>query len=135
MDDTIKTKETASDETKVNKKLSLRNLNAVLTILLKVVLLGAIISTFIAGKSIYEQYAHYGPSCSEHISSFQYWNDNAKNAKGKIVSVHKSKLQTENGTTQCYGKFSLENGSYRNWTGSISELENKDVVGWTKVSE
>ncbi|MEZ8886327.1 hypothetical protein A1OS_23605 [Enterovibrio norvegicus] len=135
MDDTIKTKETSSDESKMSQKLDLSKLNTVLTISLKVVLLGAIITTFIAGKSIYEQYAHYGPSCSDNISSFQYWSDNAKNAKGKIVSVHKSRLQTENGTTQCYGKFSLEDGSYRNWNGSISELANKDVVGWTKVSE
>ena len=70
MDDTIKTKETSSDETKMSQKLDLSKLNTVLTISLKVVLLGAIITTFIAGKSIYEQYAHYGPSCSDNISSF-----------------------------------------------------------------
>ncbi|MGL0953270.1 hypothetical protein ACSTE1_20820, partial [Vibrio vulnificus] len=55
--------------------------------------------------------------------------------KGKIVSVHQSRLQTENGTTQCFGQFQTESGQYKDWSGSIIELTNKEVVGWARVSK
>ncbi|HAS8250747.1 TPA: hypothetical protein I7673_23165, partial [Vibrio vulnificus] len=116
-------------------KVTLEQTNVVLTIAIKIVVIGVLLASFIAGKSVYQQYAHYGPSCTENASSFQYWIDKDGKEKGKIVSVHQSRLQTENGTTQCFGQFQTESGQYKDWSGSIIELMNKEVVGWARVSK
>lgn len=108
--------------------------NLGLTILVKLIVVGILVSVFIGGKSIYGQYAHYGPDCKDNANSFQYWIDQ-KSVKGKVVSVHKARLQAENGTTQCFGQFQLEGGGYSTWTGSVSELSTKEVIGWANVSE
>ena len=130
-------KEQTSDVSESKAKgrgLNLNQVNTSLTIVIKFVVIGVLLASFYAGKSVYQQYAHYGPSCAEQVSGFQYWIDNGKKVKGKIVSVHQSRLQTENGSTQCFGQFLTESGEYKEWKGSVSELMNKEVVGWAKVT-
>ncbi|NOI80919.1 hypothetical protein F0237_09605 [Vibrio tubiashii] len=134
MEDIKVHKNEVRDSKSNDKTAKLDQVNIALTITIKLIVIGVLLASFNAGKSVYQQYAHYGPSCSEKISSFQYWIDNAGKVKGKIVSVHQSRLQTENGTTQCFGQFKTESGNYKDWNGSISELTNKEVIGWAKVS-
>lgn len=134
MEDTKVQKSEVNDSKSTTKKSTLDQTNIALTIVIKIIIIGVLLASFFAGKSVYQQYAHYGPSCTENASSFQYWIDQAGKEKGKIVSIHQSRLQTENGTTQCFGQFQTESGQYKNWNGAISELTNKEVIGWTRVS-
>ncbi|ENO1832281.1 hypothetical protein JKP30_22025 [Vibrio vulnificus] len=135
MEDLQVQKNEVKDSKSTTTKVTLQQTNVVLTIAIKIVVIGVLLASFIAGKSVYQQYAHYGPSCTENASSFQYWIDKDGKEKGKIVSVHQSRLQTENGTTQCFGQFQTESGQYKDWSGSIIELMNKEVVGWARVSK
>ncbi|EPR4995041.1 hypothetical protein ACU6DI_004141 [Vibrio navarrensis] len=135
MEDLQVQKNEVKDSKSTTTKVTLEQTNVVLTIAIKIVVIGVLLASFIAGKSVYQQYAHYGPSCTENASSFQYWIDKDGKEKGKIVSVHQSRLQTENGTTQCFGQFQTESGQYKDWSGSIIELTNKEVVGWARVSK
>ncbi|EHH0751580.1 hypothetical protein ACSTDZ_21965 [Vibrio vulnificus] len=135
MEDLQVQKNEVKDSKSTTTKITLEQTNVVLTIAIKIVVIGVLLASFIAGKSVYQQYAHYGPSCTGNASSFQYWIDKDGKEKGKIVSVHQSRLQTENGTTQCFGQFQTESGQYKDWSGSIIELTNKEVVGWARVSK
>ncbi|EOX3946429.1 MULTISPECIES: hypothetical protein [Vibrio] len=134
MEDVKVQKSEVNDSKSRTSKVTLEQANTALTIVIKIIVIGVLLASFNAGKSVYQQYAHYGPSCTEKASSFQYWIDKAGKEKGKIVSVHQSRLQTENGTTQCFGQFQTESGQYKDWSGSISELTNKEVIGWARVS-
>ncbi|ENM8064905.1 hypothetical protein AB8101_004234 [Vibrio vulnificus] len=134
MEDVQVQKSEINDSKSTTPKVTLEQANTALTIVIKIIVIGVLLASFNAGKSVYQQYAHYGPNCTEKASSFQYWIDKAGKEKGKIVSVHQSRLQTENGTTQCFGQFQTESGQYKDWSGSISELTNKEVIGWARVS-
>ena len=134
MEDIQVQKNAVNDSTSTTKKVTLDQTNTVLTIVIKIIVIGVLLASFFAGKSVYQQYAHYGPSCTENASSFQYWIDQTGKEKGKIVSIHQSRLQTQNGTTQCFGQFQTEGGQYKDWSSAISELTNKEVVGWARVS-
>ncbi|MFM2484990.1 hypothetical protein [Celerinatantimonas yamalensis] len=111
------------------RNLDFKKINLLLTMVIKSIVIIALISMYIAGYSIYNQYAHIGPSCKAQESDFQYWLDKAKSGKGKIVAIHENKLQTTNGTTQCYGAFLTKSGEYKAWEGSITELSSGKVIG------
>ena len=102
-------------------------INAYLSIAIKFSLLLLILIAAIAGLSTYKQYSHYGPDCASNTESFQYWAN--VQTKGKIVSIHQSRIQSENGTTQCYGTFEMEGGKYKDWKGNITELTNGEFIG------
>ncbi|KUI99379.1 hypothetical protein [Vibrio sp. MEBiC08052] len=111
------------------RNLDFKKINLLLTMAIKIIVIVALLSMYIAGRSIYKQYAHAGPSCEAQQSDFQYWLDKAKSGKGKIVAIHENKLQTINGTTQCYGTFLTKSGDYKGWEGSITELASGEVIG------
>lgn len=111
----------------------LKRLDIALSITLKASLVIGLSSLAYTGHILYKQYAHYGPDCLQRQTSFQYWLEKNDKAKGKIVSIHKTKQQPVNGTTKCYGKFLKDNGSYTTWTGSITELSNKEVIGMANL--
>lgn len=125
--DVVKADAVENKKESVVKNIKFKELNAMLTIAIKAVVLILLVSSFFVGKSFYSQYAHYGPSCSSEMKSFNYWIN--KKSKGEVVSIHKSRLQTESGTTQCYGTFKTEKGEYKDWVGSVTELDNNDIVG------
>ena len=108
-------------------KLDIVTINAYLSIAIKCSLLLLILIATITGLSTYKQYSHYGPDCASNTESFQYWAN--VQTKGKIVSIHQSRIQSENGTTQCYGTFEMEGGKYKDWKGNITELTNGEFIG------
>ena len=53
--------------------------------------------------------------------------------KGKIVSIHESKIQTQDGTTTCFGVYDNLDGKFLDWTGSVTKLEDDSVIGKAKL--
>ncbi|MEF1220489.1 hypothetical protein REH76_22440, partial [Photobacterium damselae] len=72
MEDTKVQKSEVNDSKSTTKKSTLDQTNTALTIVIKIIIIGVLLASFFAGKSVYQQYAHYGPSCTENASSFQY---------------------------------------------------------------
>ena len=112
------------------KQINLEKLNNNLTIILKGVGILAIASGIYIGASTYNTLSHSGPSCSE--KNFTYWL-NKGDFKGKIVSMHEAKIQSKSGTTQCFGTFLTKKGEYKDWVGSITDIDNWDVIGRARV--
>ena len=108
------------------KNMNRNKVNKDLTIAIKVIVITLLTFTLYCGSSIYGKFTHYGPSCS--APSFDYWIK----TPGKIVSVHENKMQTENGTTACYGTFKKKNGDYVEWTGNITSIDS-GTIGFAKV--
>jgi hypothetical protein len=108
------------------KNMTRNKANQDITIVIKVVVLVLLTFSLYTGTSIYNKFTHQGPSCS--ASSFNYWIK----APGKIVSIHENKIQSENGTTDCYGTFERKSGNYANWKGSITSIDGS-TIGNAKV--
>ncbi|MBU3004744.1 hypothetical protein [Paraglaciecola arctica] len=134
MEDIQKQESEVSELKSNDKSSSLDQVNTWLSIIIKLVGIGVLLASFLVGKSFYQQYAHYGPDCKKQVSSFQGWIDSGDGEKGKIVSVNKSRLQTQNGTTQCYGVFQVKSGEYKKWEGRVTELMDKQIIGLAGVT-
>jgi hypothetical protein len=134
MEDLQKQESEVSELKSNDKSSSLDQVNTWLSIIIKLVGIGVLLASFLVGKSFYQQYAHNGPSCTDQAYGLQDWINKGESVKGKIVSVNQSRLQIENGTTQCFGYFQIKSGEYKKWKGSVSELMNKQIVGQAKVT-
>jgi hypothetical protein len=132
MAEQLKTTDEKTETVEIKKVVKSRDwveLNLKLNAGLKVVCLLGLILAVYAGGTTYANYAHSGPSCDSE--SFDYWL-NSK-TKGKVVSVHKKRLQSENGTTSCFGSFKKADGSYEDWSGSITELSDGSIIGHARL--
>lgn len=109
----------------VKPKSDWAGINLKLTVVIKMVVIAILGFSLYAGVTTYSNYVHSGPACK--INDFEYWL--TQKNKGEIVSIHKARLQVENGTTQCFGTFKTTDGKFKDWQGSITELTNKDVIG------
>jgi len=122
--------------------MKLEKANSIAALVVKSVSVLAISLAIIGGSSAYLQYAHSGPSCDNNGKSFQFWID-AKRPKlaidrkngsiWEIVSIQKARLQTENGTTKCFGTVKDQNGKFKDWSGHITVLADKTYIGSASV--
>ena len=106
--------------------LDTEKLNAHLTIAIKSLSVLALATGIYIGGSTFNKVSHSGPICDKE--QFSYWLKQSNN-KGKIVSMHENKLQVKDGTTQCYGVFKGFDGSFKSWSGAITELDGGDFIG------
>jgi hypothetical protein len=88
-----------------------------------------VVSVTVAGLSMYGKFNHSGPSCDK--VSMSDWI-NGEKVKGVVLSAHESKLQTKEGSTNCFGVFKNQDGAYKNWTGRITNAGG-EIIGWARL--
>jgi len=111
-------------------KLDTEKLNTHLTIAIKALSVLALATGIYLGTTTFDKVSHSGPSCDKE--QFSYWLKQS-NSEGVIVSMHENKLQVKDGSTQCYGVFKESGGSFKEWSGVITELDGGNFIGMASL--
>lgn len=108
-------------------------LNLYLNIVLKGCTSAAILALLFFGNNFYQDYRHQGPDCAKQKQTIQNWlKDEIEDDKLRVISNHKGRLQTSNGTTECYGYLKLADGKYRSWTSTVVDTDT-GIIGRVSV--
>ena len=73
-----------------------------------------------------------------YLKSIEAWQqkrlERLKDKNGSVVSVHKAKVQLEDGTTTCFGTYKTKSGNYADWRGTVTELDSGEVIGQASLN-